>query len=79
MINLGLVVVIRFLSHGKGDVNVLITQERMMSLIGSVDYRVRNFRGRVSYFDQSEARKDRFLASDWSKHETLPRKYRTVL
>ena len=38
MMNLGLVVVIRILSHGKGDVNVLITQERMMSLIGSVDY-----------------------------------------
>ena len=39
---------------------------------------VRYFRGRVSYFDQSEARKHRFLASDWSKYETLLRKYRTL-
>ena len=35
--------------------------------------RVRNFRGRVSYFNQSEARKGCFLASDWLKYETLPR------
>ena len=40
--------------------------------------RVRYFQGRVSYFEQSEARKNRFLASDWSKYETLPRKYRTL-
>ena len=33
----------------------------------------------VSNFDQSEARKHRFLASDWSKFENLPRKYRTLL
>ena len=36
-------------------------------------YRVRNCRGRVSNFDQSEARKQCFLATDWSKFETLPR------
>ena len=36
-------------------------------------YRVRNYRGRVSNFNQSEARKHCFLASDWSKFETLPR------
>ena len=41
-------------------------------------YRVRNFRGRVSYFNQSEARKQCFLASDWLKYETLPRKFRTL-
>ena len=40
-------------------------------------YRVRYFRGRVSNFNQSEARKDCFLASDWSKFETPPHKYRT--
>ena len=41
--------------------------------------RVRYFRGRVSYFDQLEARKHRFLASDWSKYDTLePRKYRSL-
>ena len=39
--------------------------------------RVRYFRGRVLYFDQSEARKMCFLAFDWLKFETLPRK--TVL
>ena len=38
-----------------------------------VHYRVRNFRGRVTNFDQSEARKQCFLASDWLKFETLPR------
>ena len=42
-------------------------------------YRVRNFRGRVSNFNQSGARKQRFLASDWLKFVTLPRKYRTLL
>ena len=41
-------------------------------------YRVRNFRGRVSYFNQSEARKHCFLASDWLKCKTLPRKFRTL-
>ena len=40
--------------------------------------RVRYFRGRVSNFDQSESRKHSFLASDWLKFETLPRKYRTL-
>ena len=36
-------------------------------------YRIRNYRGRVSTFDQSEARKQCFLASDWLKFDTLPR------
>ena len=36
-------------------------------------YRVRDYRGRVSNFNQSEARKHCFLASDWLKFETLPR------
>ena len=36
-------------------------------------YRVRNYRGKVTNFNQSEARKHCFLASDWSKFETLPR------
>ena len=40
--------------------------------------RVRNFRGRVTNFNQSEARKQCFLASDWLKFETLPRKFRTL-
>ena len=34
--------------------------------------RVRNFRGGVSNFNQSEARKQCFLASDWLKCETPP-------
>ena len=42
-------------------------------------YRVRYFRGRVSNIDQSEASKRCFLASDWLKFVTLPRKYRTLL
>ena len=40
-------------------------------------YRARYYRGRVSNFDQSEAGKHCFCASDWLKFETLPRKYRT--
>ena len=32
-----------------------------------IKYRVRYFRGRVSNFNQSEARKLCFLASDWLK------------
>ena len=36
-----------------------------MDEIESETYRVRNYRGRVSNFDQSEARKQCFLASDW--------------
>ena len=35
--------------------------------------RVRFYRGRVSNFNQSEARKQCFLDSDWLKFETLPR------
>ena len=42
-------------------------------------YKVRYYRGRVSNFDQPEARKHCFLATDWLKFETLPRKYRTLL
>ena len=42
-------------------------------------HRVRYFRGRVTNFNQSEARKHSFLASDWLKFVTLPRKYRTLL
>ena len=42
-------------------------------------YRVRYFRGRISNFNQSEARKHCFLVSDWLKFETLPRKYLTLL
>ena len=41
-------------------------------------YRIRYFRERVSDFNQSEARKNRFLDSDWLKLETLPRKYRSL-
>ena len=40
--------------------------------------KVRYFRGRVSNFDQSEAMKQCFLASDWLKFVTLPQKYRTL-
>ena len=40
--------------------------------------RGRYFRGRISNFNQSEAREHCFLASDWLKSETLPRKYRTL-
>ena len=40
--------------------------------------KVRNFRGRVSYFNQSEARKHCFFASDWLNRETLPQKFRTL-
>ena len=38
-----------------------------------------HFRGGVSNFSQSEARKQCFLASDLLKFLTLPRKYRTLL
>ena len=37
------------------------------------------FGGRVPNFDQPEARKHCFLASDWLKFETLSRKYHTLL
>ena len=39
-----------------------------------LSHRVWYFRGRVTDFNQSEARKHYFLAPDWSKFETLPRK-----
>ena len=38
----------------------------------SKSYRVQYFWGKVLYFDQSEAWKHLFLASDWSKYATLP-------
>ena len=38
-------------------------------------YKVKKFRGRVSHFNQSGARKQSFLTSDWLKCETLPRKF----
>ena len=41
--------------------------------------RVRHFRGGVSNFNQSEARKRSVLSSDWLKFVTLPQKYRTLL
>ena len=44
-----------------------------------LNYRVRNYWGRVTNFNQSEARTHCFLASDWLKFETLPRKFRTLL
>ena len=37
------------------------------------------YKARYYNFDQSEARKHCFLATDWLKFETLPRKYRTLL
>ena len=40
--------------------------------------RVRYFWGRITNFNQSEARKHCFFVSDWLKYETLPRKYRTL-
>ena len=43
-----------------------------------INNRVRNYRGRVSNFDQSEVRKQCFLASDWLKFESLPRQIRTL-
>ena len=42
------------------------------------DYRVRYSCGGVSNFNQSEAKKHRFLGSDWLKFETIPLKYRTL-
>ena len=50
----------------------------LLSLVIRFTYRVRNFRGRVSNFNQSEARKQCVLASDWLKFVTLPRKFRTL-
>ena len=45
----------------------------------TLPYRVRYWRGRVPYFNQSEARKQCFTASDWLNYGTLPHKYRTLL
>ena len=62
-----------FPSEGRGkDIDIF------KILYNITSYRVRNFRGRVSYFNQSDARKHCFLASDWLKYETLPRKFRTL-
>ena len=46
--------------------------------INAFHNRVRYYRGRVSNFDQSEARKHCILASYLLKFETLPRKYRVT-
>ena len=40
---------------------------------------VRYFWGRVSYFNQSEARKQCYLDSDWLKYEPLSSSDNTVL
>ena len=48
-------------------------RSHVISFDNLAKYRVRNYRGRVSNFDQSESRKHCFLASDWLKFETLPR------
>ena len=37
-----------------------------------ISYRIWYYRGGVSNFDQSEARKQCFLASDWLKFASLP-------
>ena len=58
---------------------VLASADKTKRMAYVSNYRVRNFRGRVSNFSQSEARKQCFLASDWLKFETLPRKFRTLL
>ena len=54
--------------------DIIITSENII-------YGVRYFRGkpRVSSFNQSESRKQCFLAPDWLKFEAHPRKYRTLL
>ena len=56
--------------------NIVSTQDTLTDILEKVSLfpsnRVRNFRGRVSYFNQSEARKYPVLASDWLKYETLP-------
>ena len=49
-------------AFGKGKNSHRVKGERIFLI---EPYRVRNFRGRVSYFNQSEARKHCFLASDW--------------
>ena len=41
-------------------------------------YRVRYWWGRAPYFNQSEAVKHSFLASDWLKYWILPHQYRTL-
>ena len=48
------------------------------SLLVSVDYSIFGVGSRVSNFNQSEARKHCFLASDWPKFVTLPRKFFTL-
>ena len=61
-----------------GDLSVNNYVKKMSVKLMSVNNRVRYYRGRVSNCDQSEARKQCFLDSDWSKFETLPRKFRTL-
>ena len=55
-----------------------IARSLISSSTGTERNRVRYFRGRVSNFNQSEARKQCFLASDWFKFVTLLQKYRTL-
>ena len=60
------------LAYGK-DLNIK-KDERQSIYTGLIITKViRNYRGRVSNSNQSDARKHCFLASDWSKFETLPR------
>ena len=54
------------------------TQNIFDSFCLSLLHRVRYFRENALNFDQSEARKQCFLASDWLKFETLPGEYRTL-
>ena len=49
------------------------TADAICTDMGQVTNRVGYFRGKVSYFNQSEARKYCFLASNWMIFETLPR------
>ena len=62
------------LAHKVNNKRYLSLQIRVL-----VWYRVRNFRIRVTNFNQSEARTRCFLASDWLNFETLPRKFRILL
>ena len=63
----------------KFEVTVGIAGFHFKSLVNYIylNNRERYFRGRVSNLYQSKARMHCFLASDWLKFETLPRKYCT--
>ena len=58
--------------------NEIEGNERAQMFVFQTTNRVRNFRGRVSNFNQSDARKQCVLASDWLKFVTLPRKCHTL-